>query len=320
MTFIFFGDGDWATNSLKRLLADGHELLAIVLRQNPTTNTLQELGAEMGVEVRIPENVNAPETVEWVRSLGPDLNISFSYDQILRREILGSARLGFINCHAGMLPHYRGRNVLNWALINGETEIGLTVHWVDEGIDTGDVIVQRPLSVEWTDTYADLLRKTEESFPDVLVEALRVVSRGDAPARHQAGEVGTYFSRRRVGDERIDWAAPSADVYNLVRAITRPGPGARTELEGREVIVWRARFDPSWPAYTATPGEVVGVEPDGVRIKTGDSTVVVQEVEIGGETADPARFRIGTRFGLDLYAEIRRLRAELDELRASVPA
>ncbi|MFP6749649.1 MAG: formyltransferase family protein [Alphaproteobacteria bacterium] len=138
---VYFGDGLWATRCLEKLLSDGHRALAVVGRSNPSDTSLQELAKARGITLLTPGKVNAEDFVERISALRPELNISMSYNQILRRPIIDTAPLGFINCHAGKLPRYRGRNVINWALINNETEIGLTIHYVNEGIDTGDIIL-----------------------------------------------------------------------------------------------------------------------------------------------------------------------------------
>ena len=318
MDFVYFGDGLWATKCLQQLLAEGHRALAVILRRRPSDGTLAEFAQRVGIPVRTPDHVNVPEFVDWVRSLRPGLNISMSYDQILRQPIIESAPLGFINCHAGKLPHYRGRGVINWAIINNEQEIGLTVHYVDEGVDTGDIILQRVLPISWDDTYGAVLEKVQEALPDLLAEAVRLIEEDEVYRQPQAHLEGSYFSSRIPGDEWIDWHDTSLSIYNKIRAITHPGPGARTVLGSRTLIIWRACYDPNWPKYIATPGEVVGVLPgQGVKVKTGDSTVVLERVQFEGEeeAEQPPKFRIGTRFGIDLIEVVYQLQQEVAGLR-----
>lgn len=317
MELVYFGDGLWATKCLRSLLDEKHRVLGVVLRRRPSDDTLRELAEAEGIPVRVPARVNDEEFVAWVRSLRPRLNVSMSYDQILRRPMLAVAPLGFINCHAGKLPFYRGRSVVNWALINGEEEIGLTVHYVDEGIDTGDILLQRALPLQWEDDYGSVLAKLEDAFPSLLAEALRRIESGDAERRPQSHLEGTYFSARVPGDEWLDWGESSLRVYNKIRAITRPGPGARTWVAGRELIVWRARYGPDWPRYIATAGVVVGLLPGrGVKVKTGDSTVLLESVQFADEPEPRVpSFRVGTRFGRDERESRRRLLEELDEMR-----
>lgn len=316
MDFVYFGDGLWATLCLERLLQDGHRALAIVERTAPSDSTLREFAEQSDITVRRPQRVNDPDFVAWIQSLEPRLNISMSYDQILRKAIIESAPLGFINCHAGKLPYYRGRNVINWAIINNEPEVGLTIHYMDEGIDTGDIILQRVLPIEWEDTYETVLEKVRGAFPGLLSEAVGAIANNQVCRRKQAHLAGTYFPGRIPGDEWIDWSETSLNIYNKIRAITRPGPGARTRVQNRILTIWRAIYNPNWPKYLATPGTVVGVlREKGVQIKTGDSTIVLERVQFEDEPEQVPRFPNGTRLGVNVYHALEHLRSELEELR-----
>ncbi|RME57113.1 methionyl-tRNA formyltransferase [Candidatus Parcubacteria bacterium] len=296
---LIFGDGEWATNSLKRLLQEKWEIAGIVARVKPTDPKLLKLAKEFRLPVFQPANVNRETFVSQVNALQPDLNISISYDQILQKAIRETAPLGFINFHAGKLPQYRGRNVINWAIINGETEIGLTAHFVDDGIDTGDIIVQRTLPITWTDTYQSVLNKVIAAFPDLVSETVHKVVTGNFTPIRQAHLPGTYFAARGEGDEWLNWEDTSVNIYRKIRAITHPGPGARTLLGNRPVIIWKAQYDPSWPKYMATPGQVVGKRPNGVIVKTGDSTILITKVQIENEQPQTPKWRIGTRLGIN---------------------
>jgi methionyl-tRNA formyltransferase len=314
---LFFGDGAWAADSLRRLVANPWTVLAVVLRRHPSSESLEIAARDLGLPVLQPGNVNSPEFLEIVRSFAPDLNVSVSYDQIVRRPLLESAPLGFVNFHAGKLPRYRGKNVVNWALINGETEIGITGHYMDEGIDTGDILLQRTLPIGWTDTYGDVLDRVVAAFPDLVERALGMIADGTATRRPQAHLPGTYFAARRDGDEWLDWSDTSRHLHNKVRAITRPGPGALTLHEGEPVVIWRAHWDPAWPSYLATPGEVVGRRDDGVMVKTGDSTLLVLEAGVPGGPGSVPGWPPGTRLGLGadaVPALLKRIRALEEEL------
>jgi methionyl-tRNA formyltransferase len=313
MRIILFGDGDWATNCLRPLRDSGHELAAVVLRARPTASGLAEAARSLDVPTLQPSRVNAPESVATIAGLKPDVNLSIAYDQIFGTPIRETAGW-FLNVHAGKLPAYRGRNIINWAIINGETEIGVTVHLVDHGIDTGDILLQRVLPIAWTDTYGDVLARVVREIPSIVVESLNLIASGRAEPRPQEGS-GTYFGARRDGDEWIDWSQSSADIYNKIRGITHPGPGARTMLGDRPVIVWRAAYDPRWPRYRATPGEVVGrAAGSGVIVKTGDSTVLLQDVQMDGRPSAIAAWPIGLRLGVDAGAMLSTLLARADWL------
>lgn len=316
MKINFFGDGGWAADTLEKLVDAGHEIPVVVERMSPSDEALTELANRLDIPVRNPSNVNDPEFVRWIKSLDADLNLSVSYDQIIRDRLRSSATYGFINCHAGKLPLYRGRNVINWAIINDEREIGVTVHFMDDGIDTGDIIEQETLPIEWTDDYASVLKKVREAIPRVVVRAVQDFENDNVERIEQTATAGTYFSNRVPGDEWLVWDETSRKLYNKIRAITRPGPGAITTLDGRVLIVWEARYDPEWPSYVATTGEVVGREDDGVRVKTGDSTIVVTSVQFRDEEQSfVPRFQIGTRLGCHTRQAIYELRQEVADLR-----
>jgi methionyl-tRNA formyltransferase len=316
---VFFGDGAWAANSLRRLQQGGHEILAVVVRCRPSTEEPAETARSLGLPILQPADANSLEFVSRVRGFTPELNLSVSYDQVIRRPLLETAPLGFVNFHAGKLPNYRGRNVVNWALINGETEIGLTAHFMDEGIDTGDILLQRTLPIGWTDTYGDVLSRVVGAFPDLVADAVSLLEAGEVARRPQAHLAGTYFGGREPGDEWLDWSDTSRNLHNKIRAITRPGPGARTRLEEKSVLIWRAVWDPSWPMYLATPGQVVGRDRnEGVFVKTGDSTLLVMEVEETAGVVGRPRWPIGTRLGCQVTPALEALRAELETLKARV--
>jgi methionyl-tRNA formyltransferase len=314
MRIVLFGDGAWAARSLLRLVEEGHSLTAAVVRARPSDRTLTDAADEAGVPVLQPNMPNGDEFLATMKALAPDLALSISYDRILRRPLLELPRLGCLNIHAGRLPEYRGRNVINWAILNGETEIGVTAHMMDEGIDTGDILLQRMLPIHWTDTYGEVLGRVVDSIPDLVSDAVRGLAEGTATCRPQPPG-GTYFGGRGEGDEWLDWSDTSRNLYNKVRGISRPGPGARTMVCDRPAIIWRAEYDPTWPKYLATPGQVVGrAEGGGVIVKTGDSTLVLREVQSDAITVGAPSWAIGTRLGLDVTARLGALAARVAEL------
>jgi methionyl-tRNA formyltransferase len=314
MRLVLFGDGAWAANSLRRLNEAGYTLLAIVQRARPSSQVLEETARELGLPLLQPARAGDPQFIAALASLDPDLYLSISYNQILRPALLATARLGAVNFHAGKLPYYRGRNVINWAIINGETELGITSHFVDEGIDTGDIILQRTLQIAWTDTYGAVLDRVVAMLPDLAVDTVALLESGKATRRPQSYLAGTYCPGREDGDEWLDWSDTSFNLHNKVRGITRPGPGAHTLLGDDEVIVWRAFYDRAWPRYLATPGLVVGRLPEGNLVKTGDSTLLVQEVQREGGPCEAPNWPVGTRLGVNLWARVRALEERVKEL------
>lgn len=314
LRILIFGDGAWASKSLVRLQETGHRIMGVVIRTHSSDASLEDAARQLRVPIFQPHNVNASEFVTTVSSMGSDLNLSISYNQILRLPILSTARLGFVNFHAGKLPAYRGRNVINWAIINGEREIGLTAHYVNEQIDCGDIILQKTLPISWTDTYGIVLDRVVGAFPDLVAETVdRIASETVKPIK-QSDLSGTYFGGRENGDEWLDWSDSSSNLHNKIRGITRPGPGARTLLGDKEIVVWEAFCDTTWPKYIATPGQIVGRQKDGVFIKTGDSTLLVRNVQVNGGDCEIPRWPIGTRLGLNQLAHLRSLMERVKRL------
>lgn len=320
MTIGYFGDGRWARLALDKIRkASGLEIDFVVARHGAPDSELQNRAEALEVPFYVPQDVNAPSFLGTIDAHAPDVNVSMSYDQILRADAIESAPKGFINCHAGALPFYRGRNVLNWALINGEDRFGATVHYVEESIDTGDIITQRFGVITPQDDYRSVLEKATTLCADALLDALHDLQQDDVTAIPQKAihPVGFYCSGRQEGDEWIDWSWSTERIYNLVRAIAPPGPGARTLLNGNPLVVTEAERIPQAPEYIDRPGTVVGTASDGIVVKTGDTTLKVTEIaDWEGEVVNrrTPRYRIGTAFGQNMQHELNRLSKQVDRL------
>jgi len=320
MQIGFFGDGRWAHRALESIVDTSNlDIAYIVVRHHDHDSVLTEWANELEVPFFAPGNVNAPSFVMRLKALEADINVSMSYDQILRYEVIHAAPKGFINCHAGALPFYRGRNILNWALINGEDRFGVTVHYVDEGIDTGDIIAQRFGVITSSDTYASLLDKAVELCADALIEALQAIQDDSFSAmpQEEIHPVGFYCSNRREGDEWIDWSWTTERIYNLIRALVPPGPGARTLHDGNPIVITNADKILHAPSYINRPGTVVGRNEEGIIVKTGDTSIKITQIadwSDGIEHRRTPRHRIGTTFGINLLHEMNRLRVKVAQL------
>ena len=281
MKIGYFGDGPWAHQALDQIVdKPGLRVVCIVARHKNPDPVLRERANELEVPFHAPEDVNAEAFLDQLKKYSPDINVSMSYNQILRKQAIDLAPEGFINCHAGALPFYRGRNILNWALINGENRFGVTVHYVDTKIDTGAIIAQRFEVITPSDTYKTLLEKAPQLCAEALIEALSKIRNGSVAPVDQDSihPVGFYCSRRREGDEWIDWSWPTKRIHNFVRALTPPGPGARTKVKGSSIVVTASEKIQQAPAYIDRPGTVVGRNEEGIIVKTGDTTIHVSEI------------------------------------------
>lgn len=302
MKIGYFADGPWSHKAIELIVdTEGLEIAFIVPRFDTQDPVLREWSKTLDVPFIPVENVNTDEFLSVMDKFEPDLLVSMSFNQILRKSIIDYAPLGFINCHAGALPFYRGRNPLNWALINGEPSFGITVHYVDEGIDTGDIIEQRLYPITQKDNYGTLLNKAISECASVLHSAILKISKNEVERIKQEDihPVGTYFGIRTVGDEIIDFNWDAKRIFNFIRAINHPGPRARFFLGNEEYAVESAKLIAEAPNYIATVGEVLGRSEEGIIVKAGDSTILftlVGHVKNGvTEELDIPKFRIGSR-------------------------
>lgn len=296
----YFADGPWSHEAIK-LLVDKVDLIFIVPRYDTQDPILKEWAEKLGIPYYPVANVNTQEFIEWLSSFDADLFISMSFNQILKKEILKASKKGFINCHAGALPFYKGRNPLNWVLINGEKEFGITVHYIDEGIDTGDIILQKKYEIKDNDNYSTLLDKAIQECALLLAESVELIEEDSRKVISQSSihSVGTYYGRRVIGDELIDFSWSARRLFNFVRAITLPGPGARCISPQGEIAILECELIADAPIYIGTEGEVVGIQDNGVVVKVGDSTILITKyAEINSEKLEIAKkpsFKIGTR-------------------------
>jgi methionyl-tRNA formyltransferase len=323
MRLGYFGDGPWSHRALERILTiDELEVVFIVARFPGGDPVLEGHAERLGIPYYLHNDVNREAFIEMTGRHGADIYVSMSFDQIIRKRIMDSAPKGFINCHAGALPFYRGRNTLNWALINGEKRFGVTVHHMDDGIDTGDIIVQRFAEITDADDYASLLEKAVSLCSEILPEALLNIARGEELRVKQQSidPLGFYCSRRKAGDEWIDWNGSSERIHNFIRALTSPGPAARTIAHGKKLAVIRSELVAGAPAYMDKPGRVVGRWDGGVIVKTGDTSIKITEVaDLDGSdricNSRAPGFAVGSFLGVDLLDLMHRLSLGSNDIR-----
>lgn len=293
---VVFGYHDIGVACLEVVEQRGANVVLVVTHADDPAETIwfasvADAAASRGIPVRTPEDPNAPACVEEVRRLQPDVIFSFYYRRLLGRALLDLPRLGAINLHGSLLPKYRGRAPINWALVEGETVTGVTLHYMDGRADHGDVIAQRPVPIAVEDTALTLSRRLLTAARELVGAAYPLIVSGRAPRIPQDHAAATRFSRRRPADGLIDWRASAWRIYNLVRAVTRPFPGAFTFWEDRRVLVWEAR-PPGRRPSAAPPGRVLGVGAgQSLEVATGDGVLEVARLQVEGESdMDGAEF------------------------------
>jgi UDP-4-amino-4-deoxy-L-arabinose formyltransferase/UDP-glucuronic acid dehydrogenase (UDP-4-keto-hexauronic acid decarboxylating) len=272
-------------------------------KENRWFGSVAETCRERGIPVHLPEAVNDPPWPQRIRAASPDLLFSFYYRSMLGREILAVPRLCAMNLHGSLLPKYRGRAPVNWVLVNGETETGVTLHVMTEKPDAGDIVAQEAVPIAFEDTALTLYGKMEKAAERLLSGILPRIAAGEIPRRRNELEKGSYYGGRKPEDGRIDWTRPAVEIYNLVRAVTRPYPGAFSTLGGEKCLVWRAYPVPAEgipevpaPGKMAIAGGTASLQaasgcltavraPSCVLVGTGEGLLRLEEVEWKGKTA-----------------------------------
>lgn len=283
---LFFGYSEVGFDCLSLLLERGDNVVALVTHgDNPHEKiwfkTPAVAARERGIPVFTPESVNTPEWRERIAGLKPDLILSVYYRHMIGTRILDLPRLGAWNMHGSLLPKYRGRAPINWAVLHGETRIGMTLHRMVRSADAGAIVDQEGVDIGPRDT-------AEQAFRQVLPCARRVLARqidallaGRAPEKPQDDAQATYFTGRKPEDGRIDWTRSSREIFNLIRAVTDPYPGAFTDVDGSRLMVWWA--EPGTPATAGKrgrPGEVLSVSP--LVVAAGDGALELTRTEWRG--------------------------------------
>lgn len=264
MRAIVLAYHDMGCVGIDSLLANGFEIVAVFTHadadsENVWFESVAELAARRNLPVFAPDDINHPLWVQRIRELEPEILFSFYYRKLISKELLALPRHGCLNLHGSLLPKYRGCAPANWAILNGETETGVTLHFMTHQADAGDIVCQREVQIAPKDTARILNEKLVAAARPMLIECLPLIRAGKAPRTPQDSAAASYFPRRKPADGAIDWNKPAGEIANLVRAVTRPYPGALTHARSTEVLIWEAEAVPG-PVDTP-PGTVVSGDP-----------------------------------------------------------
>jgi len=306
---VFLGTPEFAVPSLDALLNETDVVAVITQPDRPKGRGRQvasppvaEAAKARDLRLLQPARLRSPEIVETLRALAPDLNVTVAYGRIIPREVLELPPLGSINVHPSLLPKYRGASPIVSAIVNGETETGVTIMYQSMELDAGDIILQRRVSIAPDDTARTLEARLARLGADALIDALRLIAAGRAPRTPQDHSAATYAGKLEKEHGRIDWAKPAADLVNLIRAMD-PWPSAYTAHRGRLLKVWKA--ESAEQIHGGEPGTILDVrQGGGIVVGSGGGAVRLLEVQpedrrrmSADEYARGARVRIGERLG-----------------------
>ncbi len=270
---VLFGYSDVGYVCLDLLLEKGHDVRLVVTHEDDPGEakwfrSVGQRARAAGIETLTAEIKDGPAIEERIAAIAPDLIVSCYYRRMIPSRILGLARRGAVNMHGSLLPRYRGRAPVNWAVLNGETEVGVTLHHMVKRADAGDIVDAEAVPVGPEETAYEAMTKVVEAARIVLARQIDGLLAGTAPRIVQDESKATYFGGRKPEDGRIDWNWPAARIVNLVRAVAEPFPGAFSDVAGRRLFVWRARA----VAGTGAAGTVLSEGPRPV-VAVGDGAV-----------------------------------------------
>ncbi len=278
---LVFGYSEVGYACLELLIAHGVDIVGVFTHEDVPGErrwfrSVAELAQRYGIPVFCPKSLkNDPAIETQIRAeLKPDLIFSFYYRHLIPMNLLANARLGAFNMHGSLLPRYRGKAPVNWAILNGEDHIGATLHHMVARADAGDIVDQQRVPIGLRDTAGDVMARVVHAATTVLDRQLHALLRGDARRHPQDETKATYFGGRKPDDGRIDWNWPSQRIFNLVRAVTRPFPGAFAETpDGRRLMVWWAEPNTAKGLASQT------LSSDPLIIATGDGALEITEFE-----------------------------------------
>lgn len=289
MRVIFMGTPDFATGTLEEIVKAGHEVAGVVTQPDkpkgrgktmmPTP--VKETALKYNLPVYQPKKVREPEFVELLRSLKPDVMVVAAFGQIITKEILEMPKYGCINVHASLLPAYRGAAPIQWAVINGDKESGVTIMQMDEGIDTGDMIEKAVVPIAEDETGGSLFDKLSHTGAKLCVKVLRDLEEGTAVREKQPEESTTPYAKmidKKMGE--VDWKKSAKEIEQLIRGLN-PWPSAYTKVHGKTLKLWKAKV--LLETSQMNPGQIVKVTKDSLAVQTGQGMLEIQELQLEGK-------------------------------------
>ncbi len=307
---LFMGTPEFAVPSLELLVEKAWPLVGVVTQpdrpkgrgQHLVASPVKDAAGRRGLTVYQPEKVRAPEFLEIFHALTPDMVVLVAFGQILPKDIIDSPPLGCINVHPSLLPKYRGAAPMNWALIRGETKTGVTIMRMDEGVDSGDILIQEETPLEKGETYDCLHDRLAVLGAQCLICALEGLAAGTVQRTPQDHSLATLAPRLKKEDGLIRWEAPARQIAHFVAGLSSV-PGAYTFLDGKVLKVYSAEAEET-DLCSETPGMIIGPEPKGLKIAAGGGYVYLKDVQLQSKKRLPItdflrgfRFTPGSKLG-----------------------
>ncbi|MCI8795386.1 MAG: methionyl-tRNA formyltransferase [Dorea sp.] len=290
MKVIFMGTPEFSVGTLEALIEAGHEVALVVTQPDKPKGRggkmqytpVKEAALKHGIPVFQPKRVREPECVEELKQYNADIIVVIAFGQILPKEILEMTPYGCVNVHASLLPKYRGAAPIQWAVIDGEEVSGVTTMQMDEGLDTGDMLLKTEIRLDETETGGSLHDKLATAGAELCVRTLKGLEEKTVVPEAQ-GESPTAYARmldKKLGN--IDWSRDAGSIERLIRGLN-PWPSAYTNWDGKVMKIWEAKAEKREAETGGVPGTVISVEKDGFCVETGDGVLKVLALQIPGK-------------------------------------
>lgn len=291
MRIVFMGTPDFSVPALRALVEAGHQVTAVVTQPDKPKGRGKDVqmtpvkiqALEYGIPVYQPVKVKTPEFVEVLKKEAPDAIVVIAFGQILSKEILDLPKYGCVNIHASLLPKYRGAAPIQWAVIDGEKETGVTTMMMDVGLDTGDILETKVIPLDPKETSGSLFEKLSEAGGPLILSTLEKLEKGTI-TRTPQGESGTSYAKmltKTLGD--INWTMSATAIERLIRGLN-PWPSAYTQWEGKTMKIWEAEVEDVVETIdTHEPGTITEVTKHGFKVQTGEGRLAIKSLQIPGK-------------------------------------
>ena len=302
MKIIFFGSSDFAVPILDALKVKEQIVLVVTQPdrkkgrgQHIVATPVKILSQKEGIEVFQPNTINCEDSIAYLRSFNADLFVVVSFGQILKKEVLDIPKLFSLNAHASFLPKYRGAAPINRVIANGEKETGVTIIKMNEGMDEGDIILKKAVSIESKDDAIMLSKKLSEIGSELVLDSIRLIREDAVTFIRQSSAGATYAPKLKKEDGLIDWSRAAEEIYNRIRAFI-PWPGCFTYWDKKILKIWQASPDQSQGFIDSKPGTVLAVSKKGILVSTGNNALRIVELQLeGSRRMNCEEFVIGHR-------------------------
>jgi methionyl-tRNA formyltransferase len=298
MRIVFMGTPDFAASSLGALIESPHRLIAVVTQPDRPRgrghklkpSPVKALAQKAGLPVLQPQRVREESFLQELTRLKPDLIVVVAFGQKIPRAILDLPPLGCINVHASLLPRWRGASPIQYAILSGDQKTGVSTMYLDEGWDTGDLILQETLELSGQETGGSLHDRLAKVGAKCLLETIELIARGEAPRTPQPQEGAIYAPKLDQALTIINWHSRAVEIERLIRALN-PFPGARTYYQGEQLRLWKSSVS---SGSDKEPGTILSLSKEGILVQTKDQALLIQQLQRpGGKAMEAAAFLCG---------------------------